>query len=103
LYDQRASDEMERKGWTTVQVKAGVRCYYLIFFTPVPLGQDLQQTASSSVPCIDDNDLVVVSELTEKSVAESVTHLLKTDYFHRTWPEEHKPDHYGYEIPISDS
>lgn len=81
-FDERAAFETPLKGWLSTQVELEDGCRYALYFSdPIRLQQDLEEAVQSGRPCFAEPGLIILSEVTVKSIQDAVQFLWKQGFF----------------------
>ena len=81
-FDERAAFETPLKGWLSAQVELEDGCRYTVYFSdPSRLQQDLDEALKSGRPCFAEPGLIILPEVTVKTMQEAVQFLWKEGFF----------------------
>ena len=81
-FDDLDEPQMKAKGWFMAQVEfRGGDRYTLLFYDPVRLRQDLDSLLEQGDPCLAEPNIIVVPEVTVRSIRASLPFLLRSGYF----------------------
>ena len=81
-FDERAAFEASLKGWLKAQVELEDGCRYAVYFSdPIRLQQDVDEAVKSERPCFAEPGLIIVSEVTIKTIQDAVQFLWKQGFF----------------------
>ncbi|SRR6266511_5708619 len=81
-FDERAAVETPLKGWLSAQVELEDGCRYVVYFSdPFRLQQDLDEAVNSGRPCFAEPGLIIVPEVTVKTIQNAVQFLWKQGFF----------------------
>ena len=81
-FDERAAFETLLKGWLSAQVELEDGCRYAVYFSdPSRLQQDLDEALKSGRPCFAEPGLIILPEVTVKTMREAVQFLCKQGFF----------------------
>lgn len=81
-FDERAAFETPLKGWLYAQVELEDGCRYAVYFSnPLRLQQDLDEAIKSGKPCFAEPGLIILPEVTVKTIQDAVQCLWKQGFF----------------------
>lgn len=81
-FDERAALEIPLKGWLKAQVELEDSCRYDVYFSDlIRLQQDVDEEVKSGRPCFAEPGLIVVPEVTVRTIQEAVQFLWTQSFF----------------------
>lgn len=99
LPDDRFVFEMTYKGFAPARVTLDGQAFDLMFFDPARAGQELRDLEQLGEPCTDENNIVLVLDVTVERLLRAVRYLRKHGYFLRARPTV-EPSAFEVHLPL---
>ncbi len=99
--DERMSRELKDKGSTPVLVLLNNRHDKPWFVDVVRAAQELRESESLETPCTDENNVILVLDVTLSRISRALVHLHREGSFDRACPEE-TPNNFELKISFAD-